>query len=354
MSASTKPPGELKPGPPFIEAMMQTGFYPHPCDQIEVRQTKTSWVLLAGDFVYKIKKPVHFPFVDSTTRTKRYRLCHAELRLNRRLAPEVYYCVAGISEKEGVYELIPDAKLRQAGVLDFAVVMRRLPDEQMLERMVAVGTAGTESIRAVAEKMAAFHARAPSDKSQMWGSAEAISRLVTSNLGEATELAADSLARTQLAAVREYSRRYVASHRQFLDNRQRDGHVRDAHGDLRCDSICFAPEGLAIFDCVEYNERLRYADSASEVASLATDLDLLGRSDLAEQLVKAYVEASNDLELPSLLPFYKCYRATLRGKLETLTCLQLELPLEHRLLARGTASRCFGLAETYTAGSATA
>ena len=317
-------------------------------------QTKTAWVLLAGDFAYKIKKPVRFTFVDSSTRAKRYRLCRDEVRLNRRLAPELYDPVAGISEREATYELVPTAALRDTGVIDFAVVMRRLPRDLMLDQMLAARTAETAHLRAVAEKIARFHARASSAKAPLWGSALAVSRLVTSNLDETEERTADSISREQLAVVRDYSRRYIAANRDLLDRRVRDGRVREGHGDLRCDSICFAPEGLVIFDCVEYSQQLRYADAASEIATLATDLDLCGRPDLSAQLVEDYIAASNDKELPLLLPLYQCYRATLRGKLETLASFQPDLPIEQRVIARGTAGRCIRLAATYATGASKA
>jgi uncharacterized protein len=107
-------------------AMMQEAFYPHPCVSLELSETLTAWLLFAGQFVYKVKKPVRFSFIDATTPAKRYRLCHDEVRLNRRLAPEVYVGVAGIAERPAGYVLVPDATVSQHNVRDFAVVMHRL------------------------------------------------------------------------------------------------------------------------------------------------------------------------------------------------------------------------------------
>jgi len=148
-----------------------------------------------------------------------------------------------------------------------------------------------------------------------------------------------------VAAAGKYLRRYIMNHRQLLDHRARDGWVRDGHGDIRCDSVCFLPQAVIIIDCVEYSEALRYVDVASEIAALALDLEMAERRDLSDGLVSGYVAASKDRQLPELLPFYKCYRALLRGKLEALASLQTELPLERRMLARTKANQSLAMAK---------
>lgn len=331
--------------------MMRQEFHPHPCGKIELVQTLMSWLLFAGEFVYKIKKPVHFRFVDATTLAERFRLCHEEVLLNRRLAPEVYVGVRGITQRLGDYALVQDVPVTQRDVREFAVVMHRLPGNRMLDEMVISGTVSSGDIRQLAKTLADFQTQASTAKSRIWGSAQAILRLVMDNLAEATQLIADSVARDRLTAVSEYLRRYISSHRQSLDNRARDGYVRDGHGDLRCDSICFASTGLTILDCVEYSEKLRYGDAASDIASLALDLELAQRRDLADALVAAYVAECDDTGLPDLLRFYKCYRAVFRGRLEMLLSLQKALQTEQRMLARSNASRFFGLAENLAAAS---
>ncbi|HTW88126.1 MAG TPA: hypothetical protein VMD75_08970 [Candidatus Binataceae bacterium] len=331
--------------PQLIEAMMRHEFYPHPCRKIELVQTMRSWLLFAGEFVYKIKKPVHFRFVDATTLAERFRLCREEVLLNRRLAPEVYVGVRGITQRLGDYALIQDVTVTQQDVCEFAVVMHRLPDNRMLDRMVSGGTVSSRDISELAKKLAAFQMQASTTKSKVWGSANAIFRLVMDDLAETRQLIADSVARDRLATVSEYLHRYISSHWQSLDNRARDGYVRDGHGDLRCDTIYFLSTGLAILDCIEYSEKLRYGDAASDVASLALDLELAERVDLADALVAAYVAESDDARLLDLLRFYKCYRAIFRGKLEILLSLQKALRTDRRMLARSNASRFFALAE---------
>lgn len=332
---------------------MDPDFYSHPCAQVELLQTKTAWVTLAGEFAYKIKKPVQFSFVDASTRAKRHLLCRNELRLNRRLAPDVYLEVAGIVARDGGgHVLESEIRPKRKDVDDFAVVMRRLPADKMLRRAVIDGTAEPNDMVALAGKIASFRDGASRNKSRVFGSPEALEHLMLVNLGEAEELAVDSISKDHVNLVREYTRRFIGANARLLDERARDGHVRDGHGDLRCDSIWLAPQGPVITDCVEHSERWRYSDGASEIASLVTDLDALGSPALGEKLAQEFSDAVGDANLGLLLPFYKCYRAVLHGRMHALTSLQLELPVEQRILALGMAGRFYTLARTYASSPA--
>jgi aminoglycoside phosphotransferase family enzyme len=330
----------------LIDAMMRAEFYPHPCDGLELRQTLTSWLMFAGEFVYKVKKPVRLPFVDALTPAARYLLCQAEAMLNQRLAPELYFGVKAIAETRGRYSLLAENS-RARKVREFAVMMRRLPEERMLERMAADGSAGAREMRELAGTLAAFWAAAPIAKSKLWGAAQAISRLVTENLTQAREVVADNLMRDNLALAAAYTRRYLIAHQQTLDNRARDGFVREGHGQLQCDAVFFEPNRITILDCAESDEALRYCDVASELGSLAVDLESAGRGDLAEELQHAYLAQSDDRQFPELFRFYKCYRAVLQGKTETLASLRTELPASQRIAARNRARRLFALAVDY-------
>ena len=330
----------------LIQAMMRPELYPHPCEQVEICQTMMSWVLFAGQFAYKIKKPLRFPFYDATTAAKRCQLCADEVMLNRRLAPEVYIGVRCIVQRRHGYALTESLDGGD-DVREFALVMRRLPSERTLQRMASDGTASASDIRTLAQTLAAFHASASIEKSRVWGSAQAVSRLIADNLSWAQNIAADSVTRESLAAVGASARRYLNAHQQSLDARMRNGRVREGHGDLRCDCVFFVADSPVILDCVEYSESLRYGDVISELASLAVDLDLAGRADLGYELMRAYSAETNDSHLAELLGLYKCYRAVLRGGLELLESLQTDLSTERRIAARDNARRLFALAETY-------
>jgi aminoglycoside phosphotransferase family enzyme len=325
--------------------MTQPAFYPHQSQSVEPVQTLTGWLMFVGDFVYKVKKPVHFSFVDARTPAKRYRLCQDEVRLNRRLAPDLYLGLAGITARSDGYELVPNATLGEPRVCEFVIVMHRLPSERMLSRIVASQTIGLAEIEQLAGKLAEFHLNCSIANSKIWGSPAALSRLMAATIAEAELLIADTVMRNSLAMASRYLRGYVINHDQLLDNRARNGRVRHGHGDLRADSVCLVPRACAIVGCVEYSEGLRYCDVASELASVTLDLEMAERNDLSDAMVQAYIAATDDAEIPGLMPFYKCYRALRRGQLEMLTSLQTELPREQRMLARHHASRWFALAE---------
>ena len=332
--------------PPMIEAMSRADFYPHPCDTVDAIQTVTSWLLFAGDRVYKVRKPVCFWFVDASTPTKRFRLTHQEVFWSRRLASDIYYGVAAIAFTGQRYTLIPEANPADRTRCDFAVVMRLLPRDRMLDRMVAGETVRPAEVHDLAEHLSDFHRRASIRESRLHGSAPAVARLVIQNIQDAERVVADSIAAAHLASMKEFSRDFLKSQERLLDRRVIHRRVRQGHGDLRCDSVSFAPEGIAIINHAE-SSASRCADVISEIASLSIDLELAGRADLADELVQAYTRFAQDSEMAQLLPFYKCYRGVLRGRLETLVSLQREIPLEQRILARGNASRSFAIAHHY-------
>jgi uncharacterized protein len=291
-------------------------------------------------------------FIDGRTPARRYRLCHNEVIVNQRLAPTVYRGVVGIVERSKGYKLVTNATLSERGVREFAVVMQRLPGERMLSEMVASRTVGLAEIQELTTRLAVFHLGSSIAQSKIWGSALALVRLMATTVAEAEALSADTVTCNRLATATKYLRSYVINHRQLLDRRARSGRVREVHGDLRADYVCFAPQATAIIGGIEYSGSLRYCDAASELASLMLDLEITERNDLADALMQTYIAAGDDAELASLIPFYKCYRAVRRGQLETLTSLQTELPRERRLLARHSARRWYELAESVATAAA--
>ena len=334
-------------GTRLIEAMMQPAFYPHPCDRVELLQTMMSWLMFGGQFVYKIRKPVSFSFVDATTPAKRYGLCRDELELNRRMTSDVHLGVVGITEKNGEFAIAPDASATNPDIREFALMMRRLPQDRMLAGMVADGSISAGEIRALAGKLARLHARAAVPRSKAWGSPQEVASALLTNLARATNIAADNMTRNTLDAVGDFARRFAIVRRQSLGNRVRDGYIRARLGDLRCESVCFDADGIVLMAGIDYGEDSSYADVASELAALAVDLDLADRSDLAGELVDAYAAQSKDLDLGSVSDFYKCYHAVRRGRFESLASLQTDLPVEDRMTARTNARRLFALAQTY-------
>ena len=332
----------------LVRALGDPLLYPHGPATVEVRQTHISWIFLAGDFVYKLKKPVRFPFVDYSTRELRRRWCLAEVELNRRLAPSTYLGVALVRRSSGgsfelgaVDDLVGDAE-------DSLVVMRRLPEDEMLDRRLASGSAGTADLDRIAAKLAEFHARSP-ERGNPYGLPATIEKTVRANLSECAPFVGDTVPESRLAVLEDYVRSYFLQGSARLWSRVRQGRIRDGHGDLRAEHVCLSPH-LEIFDCIEFSERLRSIDVASEIAFLAMDLDFLGHPLLADAFAASYAKASGDAEITELLPFYECYRAVVRGKVESLRSREAEVQPEGRRQARDLARRYFRIAARFAGG----
>jgi len=341
-SSTDQPTARLDPL--LLEKLMAPEFYPHKCMTVERLQTQTSWILFAGDFVYKLKKPVYYDFVDARTPAKRYRICRKEIRLNRRLAPKLYIGVAGILANRGAYSLVQNAGLQEPGVLEFAIVMHRLPDDRMLGEMLASRRLGVVEIKQLAENLAAFHRKCSIAKAKTWGSAPVLSRLIAATISAAEASIADTVMRYRLAAAARYMRAYLITHQPLIDRRVRTGRVREGHGALRLGSLCLT-QAIAVVGGIEHNEQLRYCDVASELASVMIELEIAGRNELSDALLETYVGAADDDELNQVIPLYKCFRAVRRGQLEMLISFQTEMPRERRMLARHYASQWFQFAE---------
>ncbi len=325
--------------PSLVDAMMRSDFYGPGSSPIELRQTHISYVFLTEEFAYKIKKPLRLPWLDSSTLGKRHELCKCEIILNRRLAPDVYLAVVPITFRDGTFRFGQAPKDEQAAI-EFAVKMRRLPDDQRLDNRIAARKISAAEIQGVANRLAEFHATASRQEAWRYGTAAAIWRLVVGNIAETERLLADTVSRDKLRLIEAYARSYISARWQFLNTRALNGYVLDGHGDLRTDSVYLTDGGIRIIDCVEFSAALRYGDTASEVAFLAMDLDRLKAPELATELVRSYVLATGDGALPVLLPFYQCYRALVRAKVELIASNQLDRPVAERIACREMA-RCY-------------
>jgi aminoglycoside phosphotransferase family enzyme/predicted kinase len=328
-------------------ALGDRSLYPHRPTSVEVRQTHISWIFLAGDLVYKLKKPIRLAFLDYSTPELRRRWCLAEVELNRRLAPSTYLGVALIRRRGEDFELGEVGDLAGPAA-DSLVVMRRLPADEMLDQRLARGDAGRAELDQVAVKLTDFHARV-AERGDPYGLPAMIAETVRANLSECAPFVADTVSEARLASLQDFVRSYVARNISLFWRRVREGRIREGHGDLRAEHVCLRPE-LEIFDCIEFSEQLRCNDVASEIAFLAMDLEFLGDPVLADGFASRYAMASGDDELVELLPFYKCYRAVVRGKVESLRSREHEVEPKEREVARERARRYFRLAARFAAG----
>jgi aminoglycoside phosphotransferase family enzyme/predicted kinase len=328
-----------------IRSLLKSDAYDHPVGEVRLIQTHISWVLLAGEFAYKIKKPVRFGFLDYSTLARRKEMCEREDRLNRRTCPDAYLGVVPIVERDG------DAYLYGRGrTFEHAVKMRRLSAEGWLSSLVDQGGATPELMRRVAETMRTFHAAAArGDKIARFGSARAVAAIWRENLEEIAPFAGDTLTQGELDDITSFGERFLGANRQLINQRASSGCVRDGHGDLRSDSIHTESDGhICMTDCIEFSDRLRCGDVAGDIAFLAMDLEFRRRADLSDEFAGAYVELSPDDEtLPHMLKFFRCYRAIVRGKVESITTREPEIGGDQALEARERATRYFALAQRY-------
>ncbi len=270
----------------------------------EVAETHISVVFLVGHRAYKLKKPVKFDFLDQSTREAREQACHREVELNRRLAPDVYEGVASVVGPDGEVD-------------DHLVVMKRLPADRRLARLVAERVRGLDGqLEAIAETVAAFHRSAErSAVIDAAGSPEAVMRLWQTNTAELFDVAGDIIRGDRIQRADRLATAYLANRLPLLRDRVDAGLICDGHGDLQAEDIFCMPDGPRVLDCIDFDDRLRYGDVANDVAFLAMDLERLGVPDAADLFLTSYERFSGS-ELPrSLLDLYIAYRAMVRSKI---------------------------------------
>ena len=318
----------------LVAAMLEPAFYPQGPAEVSHGETHISHLFFAGDLVYKIKKAVRYSFVDYSTPAKRKYFLQEELRLNRRLAPSVYLGILPISHDDYGWQLGSDAH-----PAEYVLVMRRLPARRMLDYLLEQGQATVPMMQSLAETLAQFHAEArTSEKIRMRGRPEVVQEVLERNLSDIRPFIGRLLSEETYAAIASFFSRSLSLHRGLMERRVDEGRIRELHGDLHCEHVCFAPEGIQIFDCVEFNPDLRRFDVAAEIAFLLMDLECRGAGELGRTFLDRYVELSEDRELPELLSLYKCYRALVRGKVYALQAAKMS----------DAAGRYFDLAYSYT------
>ncbi len=329
--------------PRVLQALLQPTAYPHAAGDIRLHETHMSWVVLAGRYAYKLKKPVDLGFVDFTTVERRAAACMEEVRLNRRLSPDLYLGVVWIVERRG--EFFVGGKGRP---VEPAVRMRRLPEEGMLPHLLVRRAVGPRLMRRLGVSLASFHATAATGPGvDEWGSPEAVRRNWDESFDQTAAFEPPVLPSEARAAVADYVRQFLEAQGPLLARRVAEGRIRDGHGDLHAGNVCVEGTHVRLFDCLEFTPRFRCADVAAEVAFLAMDLDHYGRADLGAAFVDAYERASQDADLLVLLDFYRCYRAFVRGKVLGLRLLQNGRTPEETTALVDDASAYFELARAY-------
>jgi len=328
--------------PETAKALLDPKAYPETPKQVELVQTQMSFIFLTDDYVYKVKKSVNLGYLDYTTLDKRHFYCQREVELNRRLCPEVYLGVVPITRGGG--DIIIGGR---GEAIEYAVKMRRLPQEAMMDALLTNNQVSPGMVVRVAQRLVEFHQEAETNANiGAFGGLNAITKNTEENFTQTEKYIGSTISREKYQRIRDYTDSFTEKNASLFHKRIADGRIRDCHGDLHAAHICFA-DGICIYDCIEFNDRFRYCDVASEVAFLAMDLDHYGRADLSHGFVNAYIDISQDKELSELLKFYKCYRAYVRGKVESFKLDDAYISGEEKAKVLAVARRYFELAESY-------
>ena len=320
---------------------MKPEAYDEEAGQIELVQTHISFVFLTRNFVYKVKKAVDLGFLDFTTLDKRRFFCEKELELNRRLCGDMYLKVVPINKSNII-------KIKGEGeTIEYAVKMKRMPQEKMMNKLLEENKVDSKLIDRIAKIIAEFHSKAETNRRiREFGSLAIIETNWKENFEQTREFVGKTISMKNFKLIRERIDSFMKRNASFFEERVAKGRVRDCHGDIHSGNI-FVTDRIYIFDAIEFNERFRYSDVASDIAFLAMDLDFKERTDLSNFFVKKYVKYSGDQELTKLLPFYKCYRAYVRGKVVSFKLKDPSVGGEEKSEAVKEANAYFKLASTY-------
>ena len=324
-----------------VEALMKPEAYDEEPGKIELTQTHISFVFLTRNFVYKVKKAVDLGFLDFTTLEKRRFFCEKELELNRRLCGDMYLEVVPINRSNVI-------KIKGEGeTVEYAVKMKRMPQEKMMNKLLEENKVDSKLIDRIAKIIVEFHSKAETKRRiSEFGSLVIIETNWKENFEQTREFVGKTISMKEFKVIRERIDDFMKNNVSLFEKRMAEGRVRDCHGDIHSGNI-FVANRIYIFDAIEFNERFRYSDVASDVAFLAMDLDFKERGDLSNFFVDRYVKYSGDQELMRLLPFYKCYRAYVRGKVISFKLKDPSVGSEEKSAAMKEAKAYFKLAFTY-------
>jgi aminoglycoside phosphotransferase family enzyme/predicted kinase len=329
----------------LLEALQNPEIYPEKPEKVEMLQTHASAVFIVGEHVYKVKKPVNFGFLDFTTLEKRKYFCREEVVLNRRLCPEVYLGVAEIRLQNGRILLGE----KTGDIIEYAVLMKKLPQDCMMDRRLAAGKVTLPVLQRIAAKVAQFHDQAEArPEIASFGRVEVIRTNADENFSQMEKYVGITLAPEVFQGIRDHTRAFIEAHRPLFERRLTGGRIRDCHGDLHLEHICLGDE-ILIFDCIEFNPRFRYGDVAADLAFLLMDLDFHGHAADSAELAAAYLSLSRDWPLYLLLNFYKAYRACVRGKVFSFRLDDPAISPRDKAAAQEEAGRYFRLARQYAA-----
>jgi aminoglycoside phosphotransferase family enzyme len=327
----------------IIDDLQNPAAFPDKTKSIRVVQTHISAVFVGDEFVYKIKKPVDFGFLDFSTLEKRHYYCNQEVALNRRLSQDVYLGVLPVMFDGKTHTL----KQRSGEAVEYAVKMRRIPDEKLMKSVFSKGELTDSHLEKIAKVLAGFHQRAAkSVEIDEFGKPESFKVNTDENFEQVEKYIGTTISKSEFDAIKQWTENFFETNHGLFLKRVEEGRIRDCHGDLHMEHICFE-ENLSIIDCIEFNERFRYSDAIADIAFLLMDLEFHGDKSSSKILWDYYKEFAGEEKVDSLLTFYKIYRAFVRGKVNSFQLDDMSISLEKKEEAVQTANNYFKLAYSY-------
>ena len=303
-----------------IAFLQSPSSYPHGPREVRSIQTHISWVFIAPPFVFKVKKPVNLGFLDFSTLEKRHHFCQRELELNRRLCPEVYLDVVPINANGGALSFNPGGE-----PVEYALKMKQLPTGWFLNELLEKGLVGESELNRVISCLHRFYeAQAPSQEVEEWGAPEKLKISTDENFAQVEAFTGKTISPVAFEAIRHFTNAFYAANERLFHERMEQHRIRDCHGDLHLDHVHITPEATTIFDCIEFNDRFRFIDIANDLAFLAMDFDFEGKRELGNLFLQNAAREFGDPGLQDVANFYKCYRAFVRGKVETIQTISVE------------------------------
>ncbi|MBN1280751.1 MAG: AAA family ATPase [Candidatus Thermoplasmatota archaeon] len=319
-------------------------FYGPKVSSVQLLQTHISYVALTGTYAYKVKKPVNFGFLDFSSLDKRKYYCEEELRLNKRLCPEIYLDVVPITKKNTSLELSGDGP-----IVEYAIKMREFPQKNIMTNMLAHRKITEDTIDALVEILIDFyHAQEPSAEVTSYGEVAAVKRNIDENFEQVKPMVGITVPQNTYESIKATAAQCFNQNEAVFRQRITEGRISECHGDLHSGNIVVTDDGkIYIFDCIEFNDRFRFCDVASDIGFLAMDLDYLNYPYLSSYLIQRYIKKSGDAGILSVLNFYKSYRAFVRGKVHGFQLNDPHIDAATKHLVIATAQHYFQLSLYY-------
>ena len=327
----------------FVEEIKKPETFGKDIESVELIQTHISFVVLTGKYAYKIKKPVDFGFLDFSTLEKRKYFCNQEIKLNKRLCPDIYLEVVKITKKDNALEINGSGE-----IVDYAVKMKEFSQRKIMTNLLDENKIDEATIENLVENLVSFYKKEKStDEINKFGEIETIKQNTDENFDQTKEVIGKTIDKKKFDEIKNITNRFLEEKKDVFDKRIKNNYIKDCHGDLHTGNIVIKNNEICIFDCIEFNKRFRYSDAASDIGFLAMDLDYQGRPYLSSYLIKKYVEKSKDKGIYDVINFYKAYRAYVRGKVAGFKLNDPNILKEEKNKTVNVASKYFDLAYYY-------